>query len=313
MRRRPERSQWRSEREFGTPPKARPPLLTMTLGHDADVALMTLAVPAAAGMSLHVDRLSKIAFANAGRGKGFLDEFWPTSAERERLFQPEPGCSDPTFRGSAADVLGLTSRMFNVGATWLSEAEQPRHRCYALDLSNRRPRARLPAELEFDWAPDDLLTDLRHGYRVRLGRSARAAILSWVRRSERLRGPRVETGGILFGEVDEFLKTIWIDEVSGPPPDSAASEEGFVCGVEGVQDLHAEKTRRTRGSVRFVGMWHTHPGGMPIPSRTDRGAMAKLLRGDDFLGRQFLMLIVGGSAANAVISCNVFKRTEYGS
>lgn len=299
------------ERQFREFPKSHPPLLTMALGHNGDIALMTLATSASPGMSLHVDRLSKIAFANSSQGKGFLDEFWPVSADRERLFQPEPGCSDPTFRGSAADVLCLTSRMFNVGATWLSEAEQPRHRCYALDLSNRRPKARLPAELEFDWAPNDLLTDLRHGYRLRLGRSARTAILSWVRRSERLRGPRVETGGILFGEADEFLKTIWIDGASGPPPDSIASEEGFVCGVEGVQDLHAEKTKRTRGSVRFVGMWHTHPGGMPIPSGTDRAAMAKLLGGDEFLGRQFLMLIVGGTTANVVISGNVYKRSEY--
>jgi integrative and conjugative element protein (TIGR02256 family) len=299
------------ERRFGNSPKGHPPLLTMTLGHDADRALMTLATATSEGMSLDVDRRSKIAFANSNKGKPFLDEFWPVSANRQRLFQPEPGCSDPTFRGSAADVLGLSSRMFNVAAAWLSDAEQPRHRGYALDLSNRRPEARLPAELEFEWPPDDVLTDLRHGYRLRLSRAARSAILSWIRRSERVRGPRVETGGILFGEADEFLRVIWIDEACGPPPDSVASEAGFVCGVEGVQDLHAEKIKRTRGSVRFVGMWHTHPGGMPIPSQTDRSAMAQLLRGNDFLGRQFLMLIVGGSAANALISGNVFKRAEY--
>ena len=215
------------ERCFSKSPKRHPPLLTMTLGHNADRALMTLAAAASDGMSLDVDRRSKIAFANSSLGMPFLDEFWPVSTDRQRLFQPEPGCSDPTFRGSAADVLGLTSRMFNVGAAWLSDSEQPRHRCYAFDLSNRRPKARLPAELEFDWPPDDVLTDLRHGYRLRLSRTARTAILSWVRRSERVRGPRVETGGILFGEADEFLKVIWIDEASGPPPDSSASEAGF--------------------------------------------------------------------------------------
>jgi proteasome lid subunit RPN8/RPN11 len=301
------------ERRFASTPKTHPPLLTMTLGHEADFALMTLAASASAGMSLDVDRRSKIAFANSNRGKAFLDEFWPVSADRQRLFQPVPGCSDPTFRGSSADVLGLTSRMFNVGATRLSDPEPLRHRCYALNLSNRRPTARLPAELEFDWPSDDVLTDVRHGYRLRLSRAARAAILSWVRRSERVRGPRVETGGILFGEADEFLKVIWIDEASGPPPDSVASEAGFLCGVEGVRDLHAEKMKRTRGSVRFVGMWHTHPGGAPTPSFTDRSAMAKLLGGADFLERRFLMLIVGGTSANPVISGNVFERSEYGS
>ena len=40
------------ERHFGRSPKSHPPVLTMTLGHDADRALMTLATSASDGMSL---------------------------------------------------------------------------------------------------------------------------------------------------------------------------------------------------------------------------------------------------------------------
>jgi hypothetical protein len=56
-----------------------------------------------------LDRRAKIAFANAINGRHVLDEFWPSSSGSERLFQPEPGCSEPTFVGSAADVFGRTS------------------------------------------------------------------------------------------------------------------------------------------------------------------------------------------------------------
>jgi integrative and conjugative element protein (TIGR02256 family) len=108
-------------------------------------------------------------------------------------------------------------------------------------------------------------------------------------------GPTAETGGLLFGQIDDFLKIIWIDEVSGPPPDSLASSAGFVCGVAGTSELNAEKSARTRGSVRFIGMWHTHPYGRPRPSCTDLRAMSELWKLPYFTARHFLMLIVGGS------------------
>jgi hypothetical protein len=299
------------ENHFVTRPKKHPPLVTMTLGHNADFAMMTLALESSPGLSLDLDRRSKIALSKSLRGRAFLDEFWPVAADRRQLFQPEPGCSDPTFRGSAADVLGLTARMTNVAASWLADQKSQRHRSYAINLSNRRAATGLPQELEFNWPPDDFVVDQRHSYQIRLSRAARTAMLSWIRRSERMNGPRVETGGILFGYADDFLKVIWIDEVSGPPPDSHASPMAFVCGTAGVSEMHAEKLKRTRGLVRFMGMWHTHPRSGPVPSQTDRGAMEKLLEGDDFLGRRFLMVIVGGTAGNPIISGNVFERADY--
>ncbi len=71
------------ERCFSKSPKRHPPLLTMTLGHNADLALTTLAAAASGGMSLDVDRRSKIAFANSSLCMPFLDEFWPVSTDRD--------------------------------------------------------------------------------------------------------------------------------------------------------------------------------------------------------------------------------------
>ena len=68
-----------------------------------------------------------------------LESFWPRSNLRER-FQPEPGCSEPTFVGSNADLAGLSARMLNsvaraiakpddcqTGAGWLFEESGPVH------------------------------------------------------------------------------------------------------------------------------------------------------------------------------------------
>lgn len=115
---------------------------------------------------------------------------------------------------------------------------------------------------------------------------------------------------MLFGQIDEFMKIIWITEVSGPPPDSLASSEGFICGVEGVAALNEEKGHRSRGAISFIGMWHTHPGAEPIPSRTDRTAMRELLNQPDFSARNFLMLIVGGSVQAPMIAGSLFDRAD---
>src|SRR3989442_10631927 len=101
---------------------------------------------------------------------------------------------------------------------------------------------------------------------------------AWKIRSERKVGEHVETGGLLFGERDDLLRVIWVNEVLGPPSDSKASETAFVCGTQGTAEASVEKSERSRGSLQFVGLWHTHPDSIPLPSGTDFAAARKLLR-----------------------------------
>lgn len=296
------------ERQFRSWPKAHPPIISMVLGHKADQAMMTLAVQTAPGVTLDIDRRSKIALSNLPRGKQVLDEFWPVSSDRTRLFQPEPGCSSPTFRGSAADVMALTAQMTNVASRWLADPSAA-SRARSFDLTGQRTGAL--REFEFEWLGDIILPDGNHDYQVRVSQPALSGMRAWMRRSERVNGRRIETGGILFGHTDEFLKIIWVDEISGPPPDSIQSTTAFVCGTAGVSELNAEKVKRTRKSVAFVGMWHTHPGGIPLPSDTDYGAMAKLLTDDQFQAKRFLMIIIGADSSRPLISGTVFERADY--
>ncbi len=283
-----------------------PPILTMTVGHRAERGLLTLAMNNAPGASLDLDRRVKIALGNAINGREYFDEFWPEAGTRGRLFQPEPGCSDPTFVGSAADVLGFSATFLNVGSLWLSGRSSPR--AAALRAAHVAGHPGTPALLEFDWTSDREIVDRKRGFEIRLAKDAERDLLGWVRRGARTRGGRIETGGLLFGEVNDYLKVVWISEVSGPPPDSIASANEFVCGVQGTRELHDEKRDRTRGSVRFIGMWHTHPGGVAEPSGTDLGAMEKLRRVPERAPRHFLMLILGGSLPAPQIEGYLFGR-----
>src|SRR2546427_7632182 len=49
-----------------------------------------------------------------GNRQAIVDAFYSENATRD-LFQPEPGCSDPTFSGSTADALTLVSTVLNIG------------------------------------------------------------------------------------------------------------------------------------------------------------------------------------------------------
>lgn len=288
-----------------------PPILSMAIGHKADTGLMTLAQHDVAGVTQDLDRRLKLEFANSPNGNHFLDEFWPNKAQASRLFQPDPGCSDPTFVGSATDIAILTGRMLNVASGWLSSGVSNRAHGFGMYLpAAPQTIADLPPEAEYSWPPDSVYADPRHGYQIRLAPAAEAAMLSWMRKSARQRGVEVETGGVLFGQFDDFLKVIWVTAASGPPPDSTADRNGFVCGTRGVAQMNEEFVARSLGSVSFVGMWHTHPRNAPDPSPIDRDAMARLFGSPDFQGRHFLMLIIGGSSNAPLIAVNVFNRDE---
>jgi len=94
--------------------------------------------------------------------------------------------------------------------------------------------ATIPPEVEFGWSADEVSEDLQRGYQIRLNPAAKAQLLTWMKQSERNRGRDIETGGILFGQIDDFFKVIWVTAASGPRPtasqagpDSSAAPAGW--------------------------------------------------------------------------------------
>ena len=184
------------------------------------------------GGPLDLIRRLKLEVCRKPRFSRLRDIFWPKVPRAER-FQPEPGCSEPTFVGSDADLAGLSARMLNAiaralpkldgeetGAGWLFEEQGP---CHA-----------------FSWPPDHTLEEKGRGTVVRVSAAAAREMRAWARRSVRTAGPTVETGGLIFGELNEAAGILWVTEVEGPPPDSDAAEDHFTCGTEGIE------RRRTR-------------------------------------------------------------------
>jgi integrative and conjugative element protein (TIGR02256 family) len=113
---------------------------------------------------------------------------------------------------------------------------------------------------------------------------------------------------LLFGKRDDALRVIWVDDAIGPPPDSVCSPEKFICGTKGTQAANKSRKEQSRGSVEFVGMWHTHPEDLPLPSETDLSGMAQILTSGEAPPLKSLLLIVGWERHGILLGTSVFSR-----
>lgn len=273
----------------------RVPIVNVVVDGRAERALVTVAHAEHSGGPGDITRRAKIAACGRRELREFVEAFWPI--ERPPIFQPEPGCSASTFRGSAADLVGLAATALNFAAKDLSGPTPGSTGTVRFVTQAHVPLgAGSLRQASFAWSPDIVSEDSNSGYQIRLSTGAWAELSAWSARSARVRGRRVETGGVLFGERNDACRVIWVDEIVGPPPDSRASPDGFVCGVEGVVAARDEKSARTRKSVEYIGMWHTHPEAPPIPSSTDRAGMARLTSVAGARTQKALLVILGTSS-----------------
>ncbi len=284
------------------------PLVSMAIGHNADRGMVTLALRKHSGGTLDVCRRLKLESCNRADLIGFLNEFWPLIPRP--IFQPEPGCSDATFIGSSADVAGLSAMMLNLAAVDLAtSADDKTATAHFIAQPHALGAGECPS-FAFSWKTDHLSIDIHAGYQIRISCSAWAAMRSWIVKSRDAVGPKAETGGLLFGERDDAVGVIWVSEVSGPPSDSTASCEEFVCGVDGTAEMNKENRSHTRGSVQYLGMWHTHPDSYPLPSSTDWMGMQRLVKEAGGASRS-LMLIVGCPHDKPMLGTYVFRAQDF--
>ena len=278
---------------------SRPAVAAIAIDSQAATGVATLSTPEHSGGTLDLVRRLKLEACRRSTLSKSLEAFWPRSAPSES-FHPEPGCSEPTFIGSNSDLAGLSARMLNsvaraiaesddslTGAGWLAEELGPVH--------------------TFRWPSDHLLRDEGRGYSVRVCPHAEREMRGWARRSVRTAGATIETGGLVFGELNEAAGVLWVTDVEGPPPDSDAADDHFTCGTEGIEDTAKNRHCRFRGSVDCVGSWHTHPRATPHPSHVDIGAVAQLLAGLGSSRRTCLILILSGSPDKPALGAYAFR------
>ncbi len=283
---------------------SRPTIASIAIDGQASMAIATLSMPNHSGGTLDLVRRLKLEACRSAQLLRPLEAFWPEAVSSEE-FQPEPGCSEPTFIGSNADLAGLSARMLNAiaravamdrdyetGMGWLAEEAGPIH--------------------AFTWSRDYTLRDKEGGYSVRVCSLATREMRGWARRSVRTMGPNLETGGIVFGELNEAAGVLWVTDVEGPPPDSDAGEHHFTCGTQGMKEVAQDKHRKYRGSVDCVGSWHTHPTSIAHPSDLDLNAVEQILADPVSTRRTCLILILSGNPNNPILGAHAFRTKPSG-
>jgi integrative and conjugative element protein (TIGR02256 family) len=102
---------------------------------------------------------------------------------------------------------------------------------------------------------------------------------------------RLETGGILIGHYSPERDTAIVTEISGPTEDSVQGASFFWRGVKGLQRL---LNRLWRHREFYIGEWHYHPSGSPIPSQEDHRQMLAFAQNELLGCPEPVLLIVGG-------------------
>ena len=282
------------------------PICSLVIGPRARRCMLVISGSHFSGGPFDAARSAKIMLIDRNPGSPYLEDFFPSSPGAH--FQPEPGCSEPTFIGSHTDVLALSSSMLNLAASALDSmtpseaiiqfAEQPS----LLSDSCQLVTVRVPASV--------VSTDPESSFEVRVNRRAWTMMVRHIETSAQIYGHEVETGGIVLGEKDEILRTMWIDEFTPPPPDSKLAENEFICGISGTREVHSDRDEKYRGSIRYMGMWHTHPESAPVPSPTDIVAMRQLAGATGSSAAHSVMFIVGDPYQKLCFGTYVFARRE---
>ena len=275
------------------------PIASVMISGDAQHALAVLSPPKY--RSGPFDVLRRLGLVAMGRDwlRPWVRAFW-TSDASEPLRQPEPGCSDPTFVASHADVASLAARAINSIAKALNQGGESATGVLLSQSLERREHC-LQFRPDFRWTAGEI--------DFRLSKNAWRDISGWIQAGTRQRSADHETGGLLFGEFDETLEIAWVSNVSGPPSDSLFSPEKFVCGTEGTRELCDGYEARTHGVVSYLGTWHSHPVSPAAPSETDYAGIGRIFASAPGEGCHQLMLIVGNSStAQPEIGAYAFER-----
>jgi hypothetical protein len=103
------------------------------IGHSAQRGVATIAGRNFTGAGVDLLRKVKLAALRDPQLLAFADDFFPDPPRTDH-FQPEPGCSAATFRGSDAQVAALTGTLLTHALALLSSADGGAARAVLVDL-----------------------------------------------------------------------------------------------------------------------------------------------------------------------------------
>ena len=136
---------------------------------------------------------------------------------------------------------------------------------------------------------------------IRIPLSVLRQVLVWCEDSK-----GYETGGLLIGRYAEGQRVAVVTEAMPAPSDSKAGTTWF---VRGIRALNAKlRLRWNSGRGYYLGEWHFHPGGAPVPSNPDCAQMRSISESASYSCPEPVLLIIGGTSSDFDVRSYVFPR-----
>lgn len=101
-----------------------------------------------------------------------------------------------------------------------------------------------------------------------------------------------ESGGILLGRIFENQRQFFVDEITQPMPSDRATKTSFYRS-KAHHRIAVERWRQSKGYCLYLGLWHTHPQAIPVPSLEDKKDWELAITSGQSSGEVMLFLIVG--------------------
>lgn len=133
-----------------------------------------------------------------------------------------------------------------------------------------------------------LVYQVEPGKRFILAESA----LNVMTRHRQVLAQNPESGGVLLGRHLLESEDVIVDEVTTPSDSDARSRFGFFRSKKH-NSLAQRRWKESGGRVDYLGLWHTHPENIPIPSSVDLNDWVNAAEKDTYGGDRLYFLIVG--------------------
>lgn len=113
-----------------------------------------------------------------------------------------------------------------------------------------------------------------------------------------------ETGGYLYGGLDEASSEIYVVAASPEPPGTKASSTSLDLGPCGRTQFEKDLRRKTSGRLAPLGSWHSHPGSAPTASAKDWATVARFKEDDKRYGQPTMIAITGSTGERFYVAAD---------
>lgn len=120
----------------------------------------------------------------------------------------------------------------------------------------------------------------------------------------------VETGTALVGSYSDDGHQAVVTALAPMSADSRGERFRFHRGVAGLRRFLSRVFNSSGGRTHYVGEWHSHPGGAPVPSATDEENAMEIAVDPKAQCAECIFVILGLRGQTAELGIYVFSRTR---